>query len=80
LNIILFHYTDFKEQARIWKKAVQWSAECMTDVRKQFYMDYGLMQASTLDYQRPNTASDRVVASFDGFTSYLFIVDEGISH
>ncbi len=38
------------------------------------------MQASTLDYQCPNKASNGVVTSFDGFTSYLFIVDEASHH
>ncbi len=59
---------------------MQWSAERMTDARKQFYMDYGFMQASTLDYQHPNKTSDRVVMSFDGFTLYLLIVDEALRH
>jgi hypothetical protein len=56
-----FCYTDFKEQARIWKQAAQRSAECTTDVHKQFYVDYGFTQALTLDYQCPNKASNRVV-------------------
>jgi hypothetical protein len=67
-----FRYTDFKEQARIQKQAVQQLAESTTDARKQFYMNYGFMQASMLDYQHPNKASNRVVTSFDWFTSYCW--------
>ncbi len=45
-----FCYAEFKEQACIRKQAAQRLAERTTDVHKQFYMDYGFMQASTLDY------------------------------
>jgi hypothetical protein len=75
-----FCYTDFKKQAHIQKQVALWLAEPTTDAHKQFYMDYGFMQASTLDYQHPNKASDRVVTSFDGFTAYLLIVDEALHH
>jgi hypothetical protein len=34
------------------------------------------MQASSLDYQRPSKATDRVIASWDGYSSYLLVVDE----
>ena len=34
------------------------------------------MCASTSDFSRPNKKSDRVVTSYDGFSSYLLIVDE----
>ena len=34
------------------------------------------MRASTSDFSRPNKKSDRVVTSYDGFSSYLLIVDE----
>ena len=37
-------------------------------------MDFGFMQASSLDYTKPNKTLDRVVDSWDG--SYLPIVDE----
>jgi hypothetical protein len=38
-------------------------------------MDFGFIRASSDDYQRPNLRSDRVVDSYDGYSSYLLIVD-----
>ncbi len=75
-----FCYMVCKEQALIWKQVGQRLADHTADVHKQFCMDYGFMQASTLDYRCPNKASDRVVTSFDGFTSYLLIMDEALRH
>jgi len=34
------------------------------------------MCASTSNFSRPNKKSDRVVTLYDGFSSYLLIVDE----
>ena len=39
-------------------------------------MDYGFMRASTSTYGKRNKATDRVVFSYDGYSSYLLIVDE----
>jgi hypothetical protein len=39
-------------------------------------MDFGFMCASTSDFSRPNKNTDHVVTSYDGFSSYLLIVDE----
>jgi hypothetical protein len=39
-------------------------------------MDFGFMQALSFDYQQPNMAMDRVVALWDGYSSYLLVVDE----
>jgi hypothetical protein len=39
-------------------------------------MDFGFMRASTSQYVRPNKKDDRVVLSYDGFSSYLLVVDE----
>jgi hypothetical protein len=39
-------------------------------------MDFGFMRASTSDYSRRDKTKDRVVFSYDGFSSYLLIVDE----
>ncbi len=33
------------------------------------------MRASTNDYTQPHKATDQVVLSYDGFSSYLIIVD-----
>ena len=34
------------------------------------------MRSSTSDYTRPNKSTDRVVSSYDGYTSYLLVIDE----
>ncbi len=34
------------------------------------------MRSSRLDYSCPDKCSDRVIASWDGYSSYLLIVDE----
>ena len=39
-------------------------------------MDFGFLRSSQFDYSRPDKKNDRVIQSFDGFTSYLAIVDE----
>jgi hypothetical protein len=41
-----------------------------------FYMDFGFIRASATDLSRPKSTDDRVVESFDGFNSYLLVVDE----
>ena len=43
-------------------------------------MDFGFLRASTTDFGQPNVSTDRVVKLFDGFESYLLIVDEASRH
>jgi hypothetical protein len=71
-----FRFIDFKEQARTRKQAAQRLALRTTERKRRFYMDYGFMRASTSDYSRPQKSRARVVRSYDGFTSYLLIIDE----
>ena len=71
-----FRFIDFKEQARIRKQAAQRSAVRTTERKKRFYMDFGFMRASSSDYAAPNKSVDRVITSWDGYSSYLLIVDE----
>ncbi len=71
-----FRFIDFKEQAWIWKQAAQHLAVGATDCRQRFYMDFGFMRASNSEYSRPQKGKDRIVRSYDGFTSYLLIIDE----
>ena len=47
-----------------------------TDKQQRFYMDFGFLRASNFDYSRPGQSEDQVIQSFDGFNSYLLIVDE----
>ena len=39
-------------------------------------MDFGFMRDSTDDFNRPDSKRDRVVRSFDGYNSYLAVVDD----
>jgi hypothetical protein len=71
-----FWFINFKEQARVRKQAAQRSVVRTPDRRRQFYMDYGFMCASTSDYTRRDKTKDRVIQSYDGYSSCLLIVDE----
>jgi hypothetical protein len=71
-----FRYIDFKEQARIRKQPVGRNPMKVAARGRHFYMDYGFIRASNEDYSRPTISKDRVVESYDGYTSYLLIVDE----
>lgn len=71
-----FRFIDFKEQARIRKQAAGRTAERTTENGKRFYMDFGFLRASTSDYSRPDKKRDRIIQSYDGYNSYLIVVDE----
>ena len=38
-------------------------------------MDFAFMRSSMDNYKRPNKATDRIVTSYDGYSSHLIIVD-----
>jgi hypothetical protein len=63
-----FQFFDWKEEALV--------AERTSDIRWRFYMDFGFMRASSLEYKRPNKGTERVIASWDGYSLYLLVVDE----
>jgi hypothetical protein len=71
-----FHYIDHKEQASIKKLPAQPSSVCTSKWNRCFYMDFGFMRASTTDYARPNKSTDWVVSLYNGYTLYLFVIDE----
>ncbi len=75
-----FHFIDWKEEARIQKQAALRLAERTTEVKQRFYMDFGFMCASTSNYSQPSTKHDWVVLSYNGFLSYLLIIDEVSRH
>jgi hypothetical protein len=69
---------DHYNQARIRKRPATRGKHPSRAVTRQqrFYMDFGYLRASTFDFSRPDKSSDRVVTSFDGYNSYLLIIDE----
>jgi len=71
-----FHYIDHKEHASVKKQPVQFSVVCTPECKCRFYMDFGFMRSSTSDYTRPNKSTDQVVSSYDGYSSYLLVIDE----
>jgi hypothetical protein len=75
-----FRFLDFKEQAHIRKQAAQRTAEHTTAIQKHYYMDFGFMRSSHLDYTRPNEKTNHVVESWDGYSSYLLIVDKTLQY
>ncbi len=71
-----FWHIDWKEEACIKKQNTCKSAERTMEVGRQFYMDFGFMCVSSQDYDGTRHSGPRVVTSWDGFSSYLLIVDE----
>jgi hypothetical protein len=43
----------------------------VADRGRHFYMDYGFVRALNEDFDQPTKKKDRVVESFDGYSSYL---------
>ena len=43
---------------------------------QQLYLDFSFMSASADDYSRPDKTKDRTIKLYDGYSSYLLIVDE----
>jgi hypothetical protein len=71
-----FRHIGWKEEARIKKQNACKSAVRTTEVGRQFYMDFGFMRTSSSDYDGTRHSGPRVVTSWDGFSSYLLIVNE----
>ncbi len=76
-NIIHFDSLIGRKKLEYKNKPHLWSAECTTDCKRKFYMDFGFMRASTSNYLQPNKKHDRVALSHDGYSTYLLIVYEG---
>ena len=71
-----FRYIDFREQARIRKQPVGRNPQKVSTRGRRFYMDFGFIRASNDDFSKKSNKTDRVVESFDGYSSYLLVVDE----
>ncbi len=74
-----FRHIDWKVQAWIHKHAARRQARKVDQAGARFYMDFGFIRASSDNYQRPNPHSDPVVDSYDGYSSYLLIMDNKLS-
>lgn len=68
-------FIDWKEEAHIRRQPAGGPELELEEAGARFHMDFGFMRASTGDLLHPSTQSDRVVESYDGFSSYLLIVD-----
>jgi hypothetical protein len=75
-----FRFIDWKEEAWVQKKATGKSAARITDIGRQFYMDFGFMHASSSNYSRPNKMTDWVIDSWDEYSLYLLVVDEALRY
>ncbi len=71
-----FWFIDWKEEAQIQKQAALRSAERITESKQRYYMDFSFMQALTSNFSQLNKKNDRDVLSYDGFLSYLLIIDK----
>jgi hypothetical protein len=71
-----FRFIDFREQARIQKKPVGRNPTKVAERGQQFYFDFGFIRVSNEDYSRPTKNKDHVVKSYEGYSSYLLVVDE----
>ncbi len=70
-----FRFVDFHAQARIQQQAAQRLAVRVEKRCREFHMDFGFMRASANDYTQPSKTTNRVVLSYNGFSSYLIVVD-----
>jgi hypothetical protein len=71
-----FCFIEWKVEARIQKQVALRSAERTTECNRCYYMDFGFMRASTSTFSQPAKKNGRVVLSYDGFSSYLLIIDK----
>ena len=71
-----FRFSDVKEQANVRRQPASSSAPRLNHKGQRFFMDFGFLRASTADFARPDAKKDRVISSFDGYTSYLAVVDD----
>ena len=75
-----FWFIDFKEQARIRKQNAGRVAAKAPETGQRFFMDFGFVRASLINYTKPNKLTDQMINSYDGFSAYLAVVDEHSRH
>ncbi len=69
-----FRFVNFHAQAHIWQQAAQNSAVHVEERCREFHMDFGFMRSLANYYTQPSKATDRVVLSYNGFSSYLMLL------
>ncbi len=42
----------------------------------RFYMDFGFIRSSALDFTKPDKSKDQITHSYDGYNLYLLVVNE----
>jgi hypothetical protein len=75
-----FRFIDWKEEAQIQKQTALCFAKQTTGTKQQFYLDFGVMRTSSSNFNSPNKTHNQVAQSYDGYSSYLLIVDEASGH
>jgi hypothetical protein len=65
-----FRFVDFHAQARTRQQAAQRLAVRVEEHCREFHMDFGLMRISANDYTQLSKATNHVILSYDGFSSY----------
>ena len=75
-----FRDIEWKNQAGIRKQRAGSTPMKVTHAGERFYADFGFVRASAIDYTKPSKEKDRIVQSYDGFNSYLLVVDEISKH
>jgi hypothetical protein len=70
-----FCLIDFKEWAYIRKQPAGTMAACIPTRGSEFFMDFGFMWASADNYRQPNKSTNHIVMSYDGYCTYLLIID-----
>ena len=53
-----------------------WKAQRVEGCGQSFFVDFGFIRASSEKFGRKDDGKDRIVKSYDGFNSYLAIIDE----
>jgi hypothetical protein len=71
-----FRFSDIKKQANVRRQPASTSATRLQHKGQRFFMDFGFLCASTADFAPPDAKKDRVINSFDGYSSYLAVVDD----
>ena len=73
---------DVYNQARIRKQPATRGKHPSRAVTasQRWFMDFGFLRSSQFDYSRPDKSKDRVVTSFDGYNSYLLVIDESTKY